>query len=129
VIKLLNVEQSQYFENIVNPIINKFNVSIPIIPFDHDTLTDKSKEALGSAWSYDKKTVYQITIDEYFIYECYCDHMWNQGIRKKGYYPKLEKQSLAEVICHEIAHMTYWRHGKKHTELTQQLINSLNIPA
>ncbi len=34
---------------------------------------------------------------------------------------KLADQSLEQVIAHEIAHLHYWRHGKKHTELTRYI--------
>lgn len=35
--------------------------------------------------------------------------------------PKVEPQTQEEVIVHEIAHICYWRHGKKHTERTQYI--------
>ena len=80
--------------------------------FDHETLSGKSKEALGCCWSRDGSVAYQITIDEFFIQECYRDMLWERGIRGEGVYPKILSESLEEVIFHEIAHTVHWRHGK-----------------
>lgn len=118
---MLSIKEQEYFDKVVSSVISDLDVHIPILPYDHDLLEGKSKEALGCAWSYDKNIVYQITIDEYFIQECYRNSLWEQGIREGDIVPKVEPQSLEEVLFHEIAHIMYWRHGKKHTELTQRL--------
>ncbi|QVK19731.1 hypothetical protein KHQ81_15910 (plasmid) [Mycoplasmatota bacterium] len=121
---MLSDNEKDYFNSIVKFIKQKINVNIPIIPYDHDLLQGKSKEALGCSWSKDKIIVDKITIDEYFIQECYGDYMYRLGY--KSFVPKVEEKSIEEVICHEIAHMSYWRHGKKHRELTRELIMLVN---
>ena len=121
---MLNTNEQQYFNEVLNSITNNLDVRIPIISYDHEKLTGESKKALGCAWSENEGvSVYQITIDEFFIQECYNNSLWNQ---RKGGYPKLVKESLEEVVCHEIAHMMHWRHGKKHTELTNRLLSDYN---
>lgn len=120
-------KENEYFQTMVNIITDCLNVEVPIISYDHDSFRGKSKEALGCAWSYDKKIINLITIDEFFIKECYYDLLWNHGILGKGALPKIEPCSLEKVICHEIAHITYWRHGKKHSALTKILEQKCNI--
>lgn len=121
---MLNEDEQRYFDNVLNDIRAIFpNVQIPIVVLDHDRYKGKDKQALGLAYSYDKSNVYKISIDEFFVIECYNDWLWCQH---KGGYPKLEKQSLKEVICHELAHTVYWRHGKKHRELTNKLLSKVS---
>jgi hypothetical protein len=118
---MLNIQEQNYFNNIVNSITENLDVKIPIIAYDHDLLKGEGKEALGCAWSENEGvSVYKITIDEFFIQECYNDYLWNN---KLGGYPKLVKETLEETVCHEIAHIMHWRHGKKHRELTNRLLN------
>ncbi|QUI25939.1 hypothetical protein HZI73_26360 (plasmid) [Vallitalea pronyensis] len=121
---MLTKQEQDYFNKIVEDIKNKLCIDIPILSCNHEILKGH-EEALGIAYSYDKADVYQITIDEYFIHECYYDFLWNQGYRDRGIVPKVEIKSLEDVICHEIAHITYWNHGKKHRELTDKLLIKL----
>lgn len=117
---MLSIEEERFFNKVVSSVVSNLNISIPIIPYDHELLEGKSKNALGCSWSYDKNAVYQITIDEFYIKECYHDYLWKQGVRGKDIFPKIE-QSLEETLFHEISHIAYWRHGKKHEELAQRL--------
>lgn len=121
----LMIQEQDYFNKIVEDIKIKLGIDILISSCDHETIKGH-KEALGIAYSYDKENVYQITIDEYFIHECYFDFLWNKGCRNRGIVPKVEQKSIEDVICHEIAHMTYWEHGKKHSKLTKELLDKLN---
>lgn len=118
---MLNLQEQTYFNNILNSITKDLEINIPIIAYDHELMEDKQgKESLGCSWSDNEgKSVYKITIDEFFIQECYNSYLWDN---KQGGHPKMINESLEEVICHEIAHMMYWRHGKKHTELTNRLL-------
>ena len=58
--------------------------------------------------------------DEYFVQESYSTYMWEHGHRE--YIPSIVSETLESVLCHEIAHMTFWRHGKKHQELAAQYL-------
>jgi len=118
---MLNQNELLFFNSIVTKVTETLQVNIPIIAYDHDLLNGKHKEALGCAWFKDDK-VYQITIDEFFISECYSDKLYNEGV--KGHCPKIS-EDLDYVLCHEVAHTVYMRHGKKHEELTQYLLDKV----
>jgi hypothetical protein len=114
-------EHLNYFNKKVFTIKKSINVSIPILPADHEHIKGH-KNALGICHGYKSPAKNdwepeKITIDEYFIEECY-----EAEINGKWYLMKLTGQNLIEVICHEIAHIYEWRHGKKHSELTERLI-------
>jgi hypothetical protein len=88
---------------------------------DHDKLKGQAKKAIGIAYTNDNL----ITIDNFFVEECYKyfelnDIMstWELG----------SHYTLEYVICHEIAHFSEARHGKKHTELTNRLLNKVELP-
>lgn len=34
---------------------------------------------------------------------------------------------ITDTICHELAHMIFWKHGEEHTELTNALKNYVSI--
>jgi len=114
-------EHLNYFNEKVSMIKHSINVAIPILPADHDQIKGH-ENALGIC--HGRKSVRkndwepeEITIDEYFIEECY-----DAEINGNWYRLKLVGQNLVEVICHEIAHIYEWRHNKKHREITQRLI-------
>ena len=115
---MLSVKEKEYFDKVVSSVISDLDIRIPILPYDHKTLEGKSVNAMGCAWSYDKNIVYQITIDEDYISSCYLHYLWKNDL---GGTPHFLESSLELTLCHEIAHMIHWRHGKKHTELTQRL--------
>lgn len=115
---MLTKNETIFFNDVLNNFKKVIDVEIPIIPYDHTILTGKSKEALGLAWSYDKKVVYQITIDEECISACYSHYLWENNL---GGCQQLYGNCLVEIMCHEVAHAKYWRHGKKHTELQNEL--------
>ena len=93
------------------------NVRVPIEPMNHEQLTGTNKEALGICWAEDdgtgKPVPFRITIDEFFIHECY--------VYENDPFAVLRPASLEQVIAHEIAHLHVWRHGKKHTALTEHI--------
>lgn len=113
----LTSTEKAYFQETVAKIRYSVNFRVPIEAMDHELLKGKSKEALGICWAEDdgngNRIPYRITIDEYFIQECF--------VALEKPYLKIELQTLEEVIAHEIAHLRYWRHGKKHTEWTQYI--------
>ncbi len=113
----LTDEEIKYFEDTVTKVKHSVNVRVPIEIMNHEHLIGKDKEALGICWAKDdgtKLVPFRITIDEFFVHECF-------AAIEKPYIGKLEPQSLEEVIAHEIAHLHYWRHGKKHTEFTRYI--------
>ena len=113
----LTAEEKAFFEETVAKIKYSVNFRIPVEVMDHETLKGRHKDALGICWAEDggngKPEPFKITIDEYFIHECYAT--LNEP------YMKVIPETLEEVIAHEIAHICYWRHGKKHTERTQYI--------
>lgn len=121
---MLSVEEKNYFDGIVNKAYKLFNINVPIESFDHEQLDGRSKNALGCVWKYEGEEVYKITIDEYFIQECYSEYARKLGIYK-GFIYKVGNDTLEHTLAHELAHMVYWKHGKKHTELTSNLEQKL----
>jgi len=116
-VSTLTEEEVKFFNDTVARIKYSVNVNVPIEPMDHEQLTRKYKEALGICWAEDngtgKPAPFKITIDEFFIHECY--------VALKDPYAVFVPDTLEHVIAHEIAHLHVWRHGKKHTELTQHI--------
>lgn len=113
----LTEEEVKFFNDTVARVKYSVNVNVPIEIMDHSKLTGKHKETLGICWAGDDcaggHTPYRITIDEFFVHECY--------VAIERPYMKIEPHSLEQVIAHEIAHLHVWRHGKKHTELTERI--------
>jgi hypothetical protein len=98
-------------------------MDIKITMMNHDTLDRKIKEAYGICWR-SQENKYHITIDEFFVQECYSyfvlDQYWSTW--------EINGETLEEVICHELAHIRQWNHCKKHREITQELLNSVTLP-
>lgn len=115
----LTIQEMEFFADTVARVRYSVNVHCPIEPMDHDQLKGKHKEALGCCWKRiddeNGALSYLITIDEYFIHECFV------AIEKP--YMKIEPQTLEQVIAHEIAHLHHWRHGKKHNEMTAYIVS------
>jgi len=120
----MSVTMQEYFTNTVQKVISSIGctMQVNIIMLDHDTLKGKAKRALGIYWNDEINT---ITINEYFVEECYTyfelDSIISTWELGSGY-------TLEHVICHELAHIEYLRHGKKHTELTNRLLSKVGQP-
>ena len=112
--------EKEYFDTTVASVLVKTGYSIDIQMLDHMTLDGKHKRALGCCCQFDGH--YSITIDEYFVTECF-EHF---VLKNKYSSWNLTGQSLEEVICHELAHIEVWRHGKKHTALMNDLLAKVN---
>lgn len=116
----LTADELIWFTAIVDKAKKATGYKVPIIPYDHELYVGKSKEALGCCVTTDPKNQLgegvdtYITIDCYFIDECW-RHEFNGDFLIAG-------QTLQEVIAHEIAHLTVWRHGKKHNAMTERLL-------
>lgn len=109
-----------------NSIVEKFKMlpeanGIEITNRNHDELDGKHKEALGIFYTYDPmdSTINcLITIDNYFIHEQY-EKIFNNC-------HTIESETIESVLSHEIAHRFKFRHCKKHTILTQKILNKYN---
>lgn len=116
--------EQEYFNQTVSKVLNQIgctmNIDIEIL--DHSTLKGQHKKALGCCCESDNK--YSITIDEYFVIECFEYFVLNSKTSSWG----LVRKTLEYVICHELAHIQEWRHGKRHTELTNRLLNMVSLP-
>jgi len=118
----------EYFNQTVHKVMSSIGctMQIPITILDHETLKGKDKHALGLCWKNEENNTYSITIDEFFVKECYLYFELNSPI---GLTWELGSgDTLEKVICHELAHVEYWRHGKKHTELTNRLLSKVGQP-
>ena len=113
----LTEEEIKFFNDTVAKIKYSVNVRVPIEPMNHEQLTGTNKEALGICWAEGngtgKPAPFRITIDEFFIHECY--------VYENDPLAVLRPASLEQVIAHEIAHLHVWRHGKKHTAFTEHI--------
>lgn len=117
----LTQEELDFFWGVVGDVRSALGVEIEITNRDHESaFTGKSKNANGCFYTSDPKNPSEdcfITIDNFFIHECYCEK-FNGELN-------LSFQSLEEVLCHEIAHMEKFRHGKGHTKLTEELLGKV----
>ena len=94
-----------------------------IIPYDHELYTGKNVDALGCCISTDPNNQLGDGVDTYITIDCYfIDECWRNEFN--GDY-LISGQTLPEVIAHEIAHLYIWRHGKKHTALTEKLLQQI----
>lgn len=112
--------EQEYFNNTVNNIKSKLNINITIKIYDHELLDGKHKKAVGCCHKFSDDT-YLITIDEYFVTECYEYFVLDKKYSSWG----LVGETLEQVICHEIAHLTEWRHGKKHIALMNKYLEMI----
>lgn len=117
--------QQEYFDSTVEKVLKSIGctMDISITMLDHDTLDKKQREALGLCWKTNDYN-YKITIDEFFVSECYKyfieDKFWSTW--------ELVGETLEEVICHELAHISQWNHCKKHRAITQELLACVELP-
>lgn len=118
----LTAEELDWFYDIVA----KFQTieearGIEITNRNHEELGGKNKEALGEFYTdnpKDENADCFITIDNYFIheqFECVFHGKHN-----------LTFDTLENVIAHEIAHRFQFRHCKRHTRLTAEILAKYN---
>lgn len=94
---------------------------INIIAYDHDKIPGH-ENALGichtnnyeNPIAFDADT--QITIDCWYIHLCY-NALFNGGYSFDG--------PIEETLAHELAHLTYWRHGRWHQRQTKRLLHKI----
>lgn len=113
----LTAEEIAYFRETVECVKKALGVEVEIINRDHYREMDgKHREAHGIFYTNDTKAPAKdclITIDNLFIHDCYREKFHGEF--------NLNFESLEHVICHEIAHMSQFRHCKKHSKLTEEL--------
>ena len=108
-----------FFNETVALVKETLNIDVDIFCCNHERefAGTRSKEALGICHTSDpddpKKDCF-ITIDNYFVHECY------EEVYHGAY--NLNFTTLEEVICHEIAHLEKWRHCKTHKRITEDLL-------
>lgn len=113
----------QWFNDQVNIAKAATGCTIDIIPFDHELLEGKHKDALGTCVTNNPQNPLDEDADTYITIDCYSIHEWYEVEFHNGF--TIEDQTLQDVLAHEIAHLTVWRHGKKHTALTEELLRRI----
>lgn len=119
--------EMEYFHSVIRkfvPVMEDFiGRIIEIENRDHEKMDRKNREALGIYYTNmtesgaDNKHDF-ITIDNYFIHECYAKVF--DGVHNIAF------STLEETIAHEIAHALYFRHGKKHREMTERILKMVS---
>lgn len=127
----LSEAELDYFQSVVkrfSVIMQDYlGVVLPIYNRDHDEVGGKHKNALGIFYTNNKENPLlsmsntYITIDNYFIHECY-EYIFN-GIP----YLSFSTSTLEEIVSHEIAHGLVFRHGKKHNDLTARILRQYRV--
>lgn len=120
--------RQEYFDSTVQKVLTSIGctMQIDISILNHDTIKGKDSEAIGICWRYEENNniTYKITIDEFFVDECY-----SYFIEDKFYSTwELNGKTLEEVICHELAHIQQWNHCKRHRQITQELLSRVELP-
>lgn len=118
--------EQEYFNSTVKKVLLQtgHTKDINITILNHNTYEGKHKNSLGICWYYPETNTYKITIDEFFVHECYryfvLNQFWNTW--------ELDEKTLEHVICHELAHLQQWRHCKRHEAITQKLLSMVTLP-
>ena len=119
----LTDEELGWFNEMVAKARRATGCTVDIIPYDHDLYSGKSRDALGCCITTDPTNQLGEGVESYITIDCYfIDECWRHEFR--GDY-LITGDNMDEVLAHEIAHLTVWRHGKKHTALTEQLLEQI----
>ncbi len=119
----LTAEELSWFAEIVAKAQRATGYTVPIIPFDHDLYRGKSRNALGSCCTTDPENQLGEGVETYITIDCFfIDECWRHEFKGDHL---ITGDTLQEVIAHEIAHLTVWRHGKKHSALTAALLEQI----
>lgn len=119
----LTADQLEWFRNTVKKCLDASGYDVPVIAYDHDLYKGKSRDALGCCCTGDPENPLRkeagtfITIDCYFI-----DEQWN-AMHGTGW--NISGDTLEGVIAHELAHLTVWRHGRKHKRRTAEILEAI----
>lgn len=123
----LTAEELHWFNDVVAQARRATGVKVAIIPDDHERLEAPHRDALGLCISRNPKDPLASDADSYITIDCYfIDEKFRERFEGRW---TIEKQTLEEVIAHEIAHLYVWRHGKKHSALTAELYEKIKAAA
>lgn len=123
----LTAAEISWFNGIVDQARRATGVEVKIIPYDHELYSGKHRDALGTCTTKNPDDPLAPDADSYITIDCYfIDEKFRE--RFEGF-RTIEKQTLEEVIAHEIAHLFVWRHGKKHDRLTAELAERIRAAA
>ena len=117
----LTENEQAWFRATVAQVKRALDVEIPVYMCDQERLPGSCADALGIHWVSADGMDEFITVDNYFIHECY--EAAFHGAHMLG------DENLVSVLCHEIAHMRYQRHTKYHAALTQKYIRAVEASA
>lgn len=108
----------EFFEVTLANVLRVVPCSCPVV------MRDNGEKALGSTFFDADMRPVEIVIDDYFV-----ENNWlaASGSVVGKALVELAGDTLIGTICHEIAHLTHFRHGKKHTRLTQEYIARLGV--
>ena len=114
----LTQEELTWFYAMANLAKAATGCTVDILPRDCEE--DERGNALGYICTNDiKNRANSAKADTFIGIDCYyIDEEWRHDF--KGDFT-LESERILHVMAHEIAHLTYWRHGAKHEELTERL--------
>ena len=119
----LTDEELAWFHAHVDQAKRATGYQVEIITFDHDLLEKKHRDALGCCVTQNPGNQLGEGVDTFITIDCYFIH---ESFRHEVYGDfTLESKSLMDVIAHELAHLTVWRHGKKHTAMTDKLLRQI----
>lgn len=123
----LTAEEVRWFNGLVDQARRATGVTVEIIPYDHERYEGKSRDALGCCISRNPDDPLAPGADSYITIDCYfIDEKFRERFEGRW---TIEKSPIEEVIAHEIAHLYVWRHGKKHTRLTEELYERIKAAA
>ena len=112
---ILSSDELAFFAETVCKVLAATGISIDVWTRDHEEIPGHV-DALGIHYRNAAGDEF-ITIDNYFIHERYGAEVLG-GI-------SIEAHTLAEVICHELAHIRYQRHTRHHAALTAHYVAML----
>lgn len=119
----LTEEELAWFNSVVRKAQKATGYNVPIIPYDHDMYDGKHRDALGVCCTTNPKNQLGDGVDTYITIDCFfIDECWRHEFKGDFF---IESDSLIDVIAHELAHLTVWRHGKKHQELTESIARKI----
>lgn len=119
---VLTEAEQRYFQQTVADVLSAVGIEIPVYMCDQEGFPGSCGDALGIHWRSVDGCDEFITIDNYFIHESY-------EVAFNGAYDLNNGETLAKVICHELAHIKYQRHTKYHAELTAQYVARVEAAA